>query len=553
MQYDDASDFRSNGVCTSVLDLYTSHMSAEPRAHLTADDIAALIKSHQALEGEVEQLKHQLAWFKKQLFGSKSERRVIDPSPQQLSLGESVSVVAGDVNVTPSKQTVKTHERRRPQPTESDDTASGLRFDDRVPVEVIELEDPATKDIPRDQLEVISEKVTYRLAQRPGDYVVLKYVRKVLKHKASGAISCAPAPAGVLERSHADVSFLARLVIDKFVYHLPLYRQHQRLQDAGIEVSRGWLTQLVHRTASLLEPIYVAQLASIRAGSVIAMDETPIKAGRKSRGKMKTTYYWPLYGDRDEIVFPWFASRAGPNVTALLGEYTGTLLSDGYAAYSRYVADRSDVVHAQCWAHTRRGFVEAEDVEPALATEALARIRELYAHEDHIAEQELTGDPKLERRVEHSKPIVEAFFAWCEERLHDQGMLPTNPFTKALNYALARRAELSVFLADPDVPIDTNHLERALRPVPLGRKNWLFCWTEIGARYVGVLQSLLVTCRLHRIHPYDYLVDVLQRIDQHSASQVHLLTPRLWKENFAADPLRAPLESIERRSKNAAP
>jgi transposase len=425
----------------------------------------------------------------------------------------------------------------------------GLRFDERVPVEVIELEDPATKAIPPDQLEVISEKVTYRLAQRPGDYVVLKYVRKVFKHKENGAISCAPAPAGVLERSHADVSFLARLVIDKFVYHLPLYRQHQRLDDAGIEVSRGWLTQLVHRTASLLEPIYTAQLASIREGSVIAMDETPVKAGRKSRGKMKTTYYWPLYGDRDEVVFPWFASRAGPNVPALLGDYTGTLLSDGYAAYASYVAQAGDVVHAQCWAHSRRGFVDAEDVEPVLVTEALARIRALYAEEEEIAADKLSGEAKLERRVERCKPIVEAFFAWCDERLQDQGLLPTNPFTKALNYALSRRAPLSVFLADPDVPIDTNHLERALRPVPLGRKNWLFCWTEVGAKYVGILQSLLVTCRLHRIHPYDYLVDVLQRIDRHPASQVHLLTPRLWKENFAAAPLQAPLDS---RGNNAA-
>jgi hypothetical protein len=325
---------------------------------------------------------------------------------------------------------------------------------------------------------------------------------------------------------------------------LPLYRQHQRLDDAGIEVSRGWLTQLVHRSASLLEPIYMAQLASIREGSVIAMDETPIKAGRKSRGKMKTTYYWPLYGDRDEVVFPWFASRAGPNVAALLGNYRGTLLSDGYAAYASYVAQADDVVHAQCWAHSRRGFVEAEDVEPLLAAEALERIGKLYAEEGAIAEDALSGEAKLERRVERCKPIVEEFFVWCEERLQDQGLLPTNPFTKALNYALERRAELSVFLTDPDVPIDTNHLERALRPVPLGRKNWLFCWTEVGAKYVGVLQSLLVTCRLHRIHPYDYLVDVLQRIDQHPASQVHLLTPRLWKEHFAANPLRAPLDTL---------
>ena len=530
------------------LDLYNSRMSSDQRVQeLTSADVAALIKSHEALEGQVEQLKHQLAWFKKQLFGRKSERRLIEPSPQQLSLGE--NLVVGEVSVVPAQQQVKSHTRRRRQPADSDEMTGGLRFDERVPVEVIELDDPATKDVRRDQLEVIGEKVTYRLAQRPGDYVVLKYVRKVFKNKESGTISSAPAPAGVLERSHADVSFLARLVIDKFVYHLPLYRQHQRLDDAGIEVSRGWLTQLVHRTASLLEPIYAAQLDSIREGSVIAMDETPIKAGRKSRGKMKTTYYWPLYGDRDEVAFPWFASRAGPNVPALLGDYAGTLLSDGYAAYASYVAQASDVVHAQCWAHSRRGFVEAEDVEPVLVTEALARIRRLYAEEEEIVKEKLSGDAKLQRRVERCKPVVEEFFAWCDEQLKDQGLLPTNPFTKALNYVLSRRAELSVFLGDPDVPIDTNHLERALRPVPLGRKNWLFCWTEVGAKYVGILQSLLVTCRLHRIHPYDYLVDVLQRIDRHPASQVHLLTPRLWKENFAADPLRAPLDS---RGNNAA-
>ena len=178
------------------LDLYNSRMSFEQRAQeLSPADIAALIKSHEALEGQVEQLKHQLAWFKKQLFGRKSERRLIEPSPQQLSLGE--NLVAGEVSVVPAQQQVKSHTRRQRQPADSDEMTGGLRFDDeRVPVEVIELEDPATKDVPRDQLEVIGEKVTYRLAQRPGDYVVLKYVRKVFKNKESGTISSAPAPAG---------------------------------------------------------------------------------------------------------------------------------------------------------------------------------------------------------------------------------------------------------------------------------------------------------------------------------------------------------------------
>jgi transposase len=525
-------------------------MHFEQRAEsLSPSEVAALLASYRSLEKnnetlqeQVAQLKHQLDWFKKQLFGSKSERRLIEPSPDQLSLGEDLRP-ATNGSAEPVQQ-IPAHTRRRRVSKADDDAASGLAFDDSVPVEVIELEDPAVKDLPADELEQISEKVTYRLAQQRGGYVVLKYVRKVLKHKQTGSLSCAPAPAGVIERSHADVSFLAGLVIDKFQFHLPLYRQHQRLEQAGITVSRPWLTQLVHKTAALLEPIYEAQLDSIRESAVIAMDETPVKASRKSRGKMKTTYYWPLYGDRDEVAFPWFASRASPNVKALLGDFSGTLLSDGYSAYTNYVAQATDLTHAQCWSHARRHFCEAEPVEPKLAADALEQIGALYRAEKQIVEAELKGTDKFAYRVEHSKPVVEAFFGWCEDRLADQALLPSNPLTKALSYALKRRAELSVFLADADVAIDTNHIERAIRPIAVGRKNWLFCWTEIGARYVGIFQSLISTCRLHGIHPYDYLVDVLQRIDTHPAKDVRWLTPRLWKEHFTDNPLRAPLDAL---------
>jgi transposase len=120
-----------------------------------------------------------------------------------------------------------------------------------------------------------------------------------------------------------------------------------------------------------------------------------------------------------------------------------------------------------------------------------------------------------------------------------QGFTPSNPFIQALNYVRERRVGLEIFLTDPDVPIDTNHLERALRVVPMGRKNWNFCWTELGAKHVGIIQSLIVTCRLHGIDPYTYLVDVLQRISEHPASRVVELTPRLWKQHFAANPLRS--------------
>jgi len=144
---------------------------------------------------------------------------------------------------------------------------------------------------------------------------------------------------------------------------------------------------------------------------------------------------------------------------------------------------------------------------------------------------------RAELRAARCKPIVDEFFEWLKITLETKILLPRNPFTEAAGYALAREAALKVFLQFPAVPIDTNHLEREIRPIAVGRKNWLFCWTEVGAKYVGIFQSLLVTCRLQGVDPYTYLVDVLQRVDRHPASDVAALTPRRWKERFADDPL----------------
>jgi hypothetical protein len=139
---------------------------------------------------------------------------------------------------------------------------------------------------------------------------------------------------------------------------------------------------------------------------------------------------------------------------------------------------------------------------------------------------------------------VDEFFEWLKKVLEERVLLPRNPFTEAADYALAREKQLQVFLEFPAVPIDTNHLERELRVIALGRKNWLFCWTEVGAHCVGIFQSLIVTCRLQGIDPYTYLVDVLQRIEDHPASDVAALTPRLWKARFATDPRRSAIDRI---------
>jgi transposase len=516
---------------------------------MSREEIISLLKTHHELQQSYEELQRshddllrQVEWFKRQLFGSKSERRVFDPEGRQLTLGEmfrSSSPEVQEIEIAGYRRRSKSGEDR------SDEEA--LRFDPSVPVEEILVLDPEMEGENLEDYELVGEKVTCRLAQRPGSYVVLRYVRKVYKRKEDEAFSCPPVPPSVVERSFADVSFLAGLLIDKFVYHLPLYRQHQRLEAAGVRVSRGTLTNLVHRTAGLLEPIYDAQMESIMASEVLAMDETPIKAGRKKRGpphrgQMKTAYFWPIYGDRDEVAFPFATTRSSAVVKEALKDFSGKLLTDGYKVYEFYDQGESGVVHAQCWSHARRFFEKAESSDPKRVQEILSVIAQLYVVDAAMKIRTLSPEQVLEYRAEHAQPIVDRFFAKLREIHEQEILLPKNPLRKAIGYAMLREKALRVFLTDPKVSLDTNHLERAIRPIALGRKNWLFCWTEIGAKYVGIIQSLLSTCKVQRVDPYVYLVDVLQRIETHPAKDVATLIPRLWKEHFSVNPLRSDID-----------
>ena len=506
----------------------------ERAASLSHQEIVALLVSHEALE-------RQVIWFQRQLFGAKSERRLVGPEGRQLMLGE---IASPTPQASVPTRDVQAYRRRMARSAVEDEGDGGHRFDASVPVEV--MEEPLPEGVNMETHEVVAEKITDRLAQRPGTYVVIRHVRKVVKRKSDGQLICAPAPPAVLERCLADVSLLAGMVIDKMVYHLPLYRQHQRMAAAGVHLARADLTNWMHGVGDLLVPVYRAQVASIVAGRVATMDETPIRAGRDRPGRMKRGYFWPVYGDRDEVVFPFSASRGEAVVRETLRGFSGTLVTDGYEVYASYARTVNGVVHALCWSHARRSFESALDASPALCGEALERIGAIYEHEATLRTRNLSEEKRLAYRAEHTRPAVELFFEWLRRAVEENLLLPSHPFLKAANYALERETGLKVFLEYPDVPIDTNHLEREIRPIAVGRKNWLFCWTEIGAEYVGVLQSLLATCRLQGVNPYTYLVDVLQRVDAHPQSRVHELTPRLWKEHFAHNPLRSHVDRVPR-------
>ena len=183
---------------------------------------------------------------------------------------------------------------------------SGLRFDSTVPVKTIRCQAP---ELEGDEYEVLREEHTYRLAQRRSSYVVIEYIRPVVKRRADHKVITTPAPPSLFPGTLADVSLVAGLIVDKLVYHQPLYRQHQRMGREGITVARGTLTNLVHRAGTLLAPIAKAQLDNVLQSKVLAIDETPIKAGREKRGKMRLAWYWPIYGQSDEVCFSYSRTR----------------------------------------------------------------------------------------------------------------------------------------------------------------------------------------------------------------------------------------------------
>lgn len=490
------------------------------------------------LREKIDSLKQQIELLQKLLHGPKSERRNLEDliHPLQLWLEGMGFEIPDAPPQTISVKGSNDHERKaKPDFVEP---KGPVKFTEGATVIVVEIPNPEVEGIPEDQLELVEVLEATRVAQFSSPYVVVKVVRKVYRKEGCLEELSPPELPEVLPGTIFDVSFLAGLAVNKYQWHLPVYRQHQAIENAAIFLDRGHLIRVLHQTAELLEPIYDYLKDSVLASSVLAVDETPTPAGRGG-GQMKKGYFWAYFGDQLEVFFEFSPSRGRKVLDETLAGFRGHLLSDGYIAYESYVKNLVGVIGCQCWNHARREFLPAEKRHPDLARWVLVQIQNLYR-----IEKKARGKPPpkvLSIRQAEAKPIVEAIFAFLKKTTQEGTFTPSDPFLKAANYVLARKQELGVFLTNAEVPIDTNHVEREIRPQAVGRKNWMFHVTEEGAKHAAVFYSLIRSCVLAKVNPTVYLVDVLQRIDIIKGQDTELLIPRLWKEHFEANPLRSPL------------
>lgn len=485
------------------------------------DVVDALKAENAALLQRVQLLQFQLNQLQRVVFGTKSERFVPGASPEQLPLFEG----AAPPEAAPAA-TVASHERRRRKAPSRGELPAHLP---RVEIILEPGVDVAA-------LRKIGEEVTETLDYKPAELEVRRYVRPKYVDPAdeSRGVIIAPLPPRPIDKGIAEAGLLAHVLIQKYVDHLPIYRQVQRFKREGIELSASTLGGWIAASADLLEPVYDALKAEVLASGYIQADETPIKVqDAEKKGTTHRGFYWVYHAPVDGLVLMEYQKGRGRDGPArFLESYKGALQSDGYQVYEE-VGARPGITLYGCWAHARRYFFEAKDNHPERAEYALGEIARLYDIERELRDGDGTspGDPAPQNRrrirQERARPVLAAFKAWLEA---NRG-LPKSPWGQAVFYTLARWEKLCRYTDDGRIEIDDNLVENAIRPIALGRKNYLFAGSHDAAQRAAIIYSLLASCKKCDVHPHVWLTDVLRRIPTHPHKQVRELLPHYWKKS----------------------
>ncbi len=373
-----------------------------------------------------------------------------------------------------------------------------------------------------------SEKLEYE----PGHFYVNVYKRPKYvspdRQSLTMGVKTAPMPEHPILKCKADLGLLANVLVMKYEDHLPLYRMEGIFRRERITIPRTTLCGWTLGCADALAPLYDEMKKEVLSRDILFTDDTIIPLLEKGRGKTKRARMWVYVGGGNGPpyrLYDFTEDRRKERPLEFLGDYRGYIHADAYSGYD-VLFRKEHVIEVGCWAHCRRKFHEALSSSPREATEAVAEIKRLYQIERQA--RELTSDQRRGYREDQSHPVLDELFSRFEELSADA--LPQSPLGQALTYALNQKDALHRFLEDGRLEIDNNTAENAIRPLALGRKNWLFAGSPQGGKAAATIMSLTQTCRALGINAWEYLRDVLGRIMSHNSNRVDELLPANWKE-----------------------
>lgn len=479
---------------------------------------------------QIDVLMQRLEQLERMLFGVKSER-IAPVDPAEVSAPES------------EKETITYQRRKRPAKPHP----GRAKLPEHLPVRQVTIEpDEDTTGMVR-----IGQDVTRKLEYIPGTLEIIEYIRpryarpEKEQNDDLAAIIQAAAPDQVLPKSIAGAGLLTQIIIAKYVDHLPLYRQQQMfLRDFDYEVSTSTLGDWFAGSCTLLDPLYVALVKQVLDTTYLQGDESRIGVLEKGDDQKKDkSHRYPTKARKAHLGYMWvfrnpvvggvlFAYRPGRGANVLnetLANFKGKLQSDGYSAYTAFLKRHEGVQLVSCLAHIRRKFFDARKNDPENADLALRAFQYLYRIEEKCRERGVGPEVRQRMRRRYARPAYQALLDWVNKSLPDS--LPKSGIGKALGYAANHLPRLRYYLEDGLIEIDNNQIENKIRPLALGRKNYLFAGSRKGAERAAMMYSFLSTCKEWDVNPREWLKDVLLRINDQPINRIAELLPGEWKKN----------------------
>ena len=484
---------------------------------------ARLITEVRHKQATIEKLTHEMAVLRRLKFAARSEAFTGEQkSLLEEALDEDLEALSREIErerPPPARATPKEQPKRQPLPA-------------HLPRREIRHEPESTVCGCGCQLKRIGEDVAEKLDYAPGIFTVERHIRGKWVCATCETLIQAPVPAHVIDKGLPTTGLLAQVLVAKYADHLPLYRQEAIFERAGLALSRSTLAQWVGACGVALQPLVQALKTEMLSRPVLHADETPVAMLKPGLGKTHRAYLWSygttVFDPMKAVVFDFAETRAGRHAHTFFGQDTdggwrGTLICDDYAGYKALFGDR--ITEAGCLAHARRKFFDLwANHKSTVAEQALGFFGQLYDIEREVKDV----DVEERRRIRQlkAKPVADDLFTWL---LAQRQKVPDGSATaNAIDYSLKRWTALTRFLDDGALPADNNWIENRIRPVALGRNNWLFAGSLRAGQRAAAIMSLIGSAKMNGLDPYEYLRDVLKRLPTHPASRTAELLPHRW-------------------------
>lgn len=524
---------------SNVTSLESNITSLESNITSLETNVTTLETDVTKLESHISKLEYELTWLRKKLFGKMSERFInTDPDSRQLDIfGEQLSDNEREELERAAAQEqeliTRTVTANKPRTPRKDISFENLRIEETT----IEPE-----GINFEEYVCIGTEETNRLAYKPAEFFVKRTIRKkyALKNQLTEledeeekrpSVVIAPLPDSPIHKCMTDTSLLTEIIIQKYLYHLPFHRQIARFGDLGVRISSSTVGDWFSQSCELLRPLYDHLRRRVLSTDYIQVDESTLPVIDNEKRRAVKGYLWVVRNpDNGEVFFHYDrGSRSEKTALTLLHGFNGAIQSDGYQVYKRFEALDGKLMLG-CWAHARRKFDEALAENKKLATEALLQIQSLYAIEREADETGATPEQRRELRRTKAYPVLVTFEKWLYDNYTT--LLPQSRTAKAISYTYSIFPKLSRYHLNGRYRIDNNLVENAIRPLAIGRKNYLFCGNSDAAIRAAIVYSLIGSCKAAGVNPAEWLEDVLSKIYSYTKENRNLeeLLPHSWKK-----------------------